>query len=153
MLLPLQHAVDAEAVDEPAPRRAAAGVGRILLAEDDAAVRASTERILAQAGYRVVAAADGPSALHQLRAASESFDLLLTDVVMPGMSGTELARRVKELQPDIALLYVSGYADDPALHASVASSGVVCIAKPFTIHTLLDAARDAIALRTAALGT
>lgn len=132
-------------------RVVSSGLGRILLAEDDAAVRSSCERMLVHAGYSVVAAADGPSALHQMRSASERFDLLLSDVVMPGMSGTELARRVKELQPDIAVLFMSGYADDVSLHDELAAHAVTCIAKPFSVRTLCDAVATAITQRHAAL--
>ena len=123
------------------------GHGRILLVEDDAAVRSSCERMLVRAGYTVVAAADGSSALHQLRAAPEPFDLLLSDVVMPGMSGSELARRVKELQPAIAVLFMSGYADDDVVHDAVAASAATCITKPFTVQTLTDAVQTALSRR------
>ncbi len=152
VLLPLRAGDLGDVTDEnERPRTSRLGAGRILLAEDNASVRASCERMLKQAGYHVVAAADGPSALHQLRASGEPFDLLLSDVVMPGMSGSELARKVKELQPDIAVLYMSGYADDELVHDSVARSGAACIAKPFTMQTLLDATRGAIAHRTTTL--
>lgn len=132
---------------------ATTGSGRILLAEDDDSVRASTERMLAQAGYSVVAAADGPSALRCMDHAVAPFDLLLSDVVMPGMSGSELARHVKARQSDIALLYMSGYADDQRVRDTVGTSGVHCILKPFTMHTLLEAAREAIAQRAGTLRT
>ena len=128
-------------------RVVSSGMGRILLAEDDAAVRSSCERMLVHAGYSVIAAADGPSALHQMRSASERFDLLLSDVVMPGMSGSELARRVKDLQPDIAVLFMSGYADDVLLQDELAAQAVTCIAKPFTVRALCDAVGTAIAQR------
>jgi len=127
------------------------GIGMILLAEDDAAVRSTCERMLVHAGYLVVAAADGPSALHQMRSASVHFDLLLSDIVMPGMSGTELARRATEMQPDIAVLFMSGYADDLRLHDELAANAVTCIAKPFSVRTLCDAVATAIAQRQAAL--
>ncbi len=122
--------------------------GRILLAEDNAAVRGSAERILTNAGYTVHSAADGPAALAQLAAAAEPFDLLLSDVVMPGMSGSTLAQLVRERQPGIDLLYMSGYADDASVLEAVASSGVRCVAKPFTISTLLDAVNEALSLST-----
>jgi signal transduction histidine kinase/ActR/RegA family two-component response regulator len=127
------------------------GHGRILLVEDDAAVRSSCERMLIRVGYQVVAAADGSSALHQLRAAGEPFDLLLSDVVMPGMSGSELARRVKELQPAIAVLFMSGYADDEVVHDAVAASAATCVTKPFTVQTLTDAVQMALSRRADAL--
>lgn len=118
--------------------------GRILLAEDDAAVRSSAQRILTNAGYTVTSAMDGPAALDQLNASPEPFDLLLTDVIMPGMSGSVLAREVRQRQPGIGLLYMSGFADDLSVLETVASSGVRCVAKPFTMQSLLDAVNDAL---------
>lgn len=153
MLLPLH---DGDADDDVATTRAKVAEpasGRILLAEDNDSVRASTERMLEQSGYTVVSAPDGPTALERLAASPEPFDLLLSDVVMPGMSGSELARRAREHQPDIALLYMSGYADDPTVHESVASSGVACVAKPFMRHVLLEAVRAALADRATALAS
>ena len=125
------------------------GSGRILLAEDDPAVRSSCERILTRAGYTVVAAADGPSALECMAASPTAFDLLLSDVVMPGMSGSELARRVRERQPDIGVLFMSGYADDVTVHDALAASVVTCVAKPFTVRELNEAVARAIAARDA----
>ena len=114
-------------------------------------MRSSCERMLIRAGYTVVSAADGSSALHQLRATPERFDLLLSDVVMPGMSGSELARRAKECQPGIAVLFMSGYADDDVVHDAVATSAATCISKPFTVQTLCDAVLTALAQRADAL--
>ena len=128
----------------PPVRSLTPGRGRVLLAEDDAAVRSSCERMLVRAGYSVVSAADGSSALHQLRAQSEPFDLLLSDVVMPGMSGSELASRVKTLQPGIAVLFMSGYADDDIVRTAVASNAAMCIAKPFTVQALSTAVQNAL---------
>jgi len=129
------------------PRTIPLGNGRILLADDEPSVRAVCSRILTRVGYTVVAASDGPSALACLMVDPEPFDLLLSDVVMPGMSGSELARRVKERQPDIAVLFMSGYADDVIVHDDVAASAVTCVAKPFTVHELSDAVERAIAAR------
>ena len=138
---------------QPTARTIAVGTGRILLAEDDAAVRSSCERMLTRAGYYVVAAPDASSALHEMRVAPEPFDLLLSDVVMPGMSGSELARRAKEMQPGIGVLFMSGYADDDVVHDAVATSAATCIAKPFTVQTLCDAVLTALGQRADALST
>ena len=70
---------------------------------------------------------------------------------MPGMSGSELALRVKEFQPGIAVLFMSGYADDDVVHDAVAASAATCIAKPFTVQTLCDAVLTALAQRADAL--
>lgn len=151
--LPLtDDAMDPETASGTASARVlASGMGTILLVEDDAAVRSSCERMLVHAGYAVLAAEDGPSALRQLTNATGRLDLLLSDVVMPGMSGTELARRVKDVQPDIAVLFMSGYADDVLLHDELAANAVNCIAKPFSVRTLCDAVATAIAQRKATL--
>ncbi|MES3034354.1 MAG: ATP-binding protein [Gemmatimonadota bacterium] len=146
----------AAAEAEPAPavpealaaiRQIRQGTGRILLAEDEPAVRSSCERILMRAGYSVISAPDGFSALERMAAESEPFTLLLSDVVMPGMSGSELARRVKARQSDIAVLFMSGYADDVVVHDEIAASTVTCVAKPFTVRELCDAVERAIAAR------
>ena len=80
-----------------------------------------------------------------MRAEPEPFDLLLSDVVMPGMSGSELARRVKALQPGIAVLFMSGYADDDIVRTAVATNAAMCIAKPFTVQALSTAVQNALA--------
>ena len=123
------------------------GSGRILLVEDEPAVRSSCERILERTGYTVISAPDGASALERMAMEEEPFTLLLSDVVMPGMSGSELARRVKARQPDIAVLFMSGYADDVLVHDEIAASAVTCVAKPFTVRELCDAVERAIAVR------
>jgi CheY-like chemotaxis protein len=127
------------------------GTGRILLAEDEPAVRSSCRRILTRAGYTVIDAPDGPTALARMAAEMDPFDLLLSDVVMPGMSGSELARRVKAHQPDIAVLFMSGYADDVVVHDDLAASAVTCVAKPFTVRELSEAVERAITSRSATL--
>jgi CheY-like chemotaxis protein len=86
--------------------------GTILIVDDDADVRALTREILEQAGYRLLEAARGPDALALARAHDGPIHLLLTDVVMPGMSGPELARQLAAGRPDTAVLYMSGQLPD-----------------------------------------
>jgi signal transduction histidine kinase/ActR/RegA family two-component response regulator len=124
------------------------GRGRILVAEDDASVRNSTVRALQRAGYDVVAAEDGPSALARFREVGASFDLLLSDVVMPGMSGSILAKRARALQPDIPVLFMSGYADDDSIREGLASGLVTCLAKPFSAAALCAAVHRTITNRS-----
>jgi two-component system, cell cycle sensor histidine kinase and response regulator CckA len=88
------------------------GTGTILLAEDEPLLRELGETILKQAGYQVLTAPDSTALQHLIASYSGSVDLLLTDVVMPGMSGPELVRIVKDRWPTIRVLYMSGYADD-----------------------------------------
>lgn len=83
-------------------------IHRILLAEDDDAMRGFLERALKKAGYQVVACADGEEAHLQLL--SEPFTLLLTDIVMPRMDGIELARRASSLDPDLKIMFITGFA-------------------------------------------
>lgn len=83
-------------------------VKRILLAEDDDSMRGFLERALAKAGYEVVAFANGKEAYERLK--EEPFTLLLTDIVMPQMDGIELARLATELDPDLKVMFITGFA-------------------------------------------
>lgn len=82
---------------------------RILLVDDEETVRRVTGRLLQKLGYDVRAAADGNEALEIIEDADEHFDLVLTDVVMPGISGIEMAERLKAIRPDQKILFTSGY--------------------------------------------
>ncbi|WP_412743931.1 PAS domain S-box protein [Krasilnikovia sp. MM14-A1004] len=127
-------------VDVEADRPASHGNGeRVLVVDDDEAVRELMVRILDRNGYKPVPAAD-PEAALQL--ADESFDLLLTDVLMPQMSGPELAQRVKARQPDIPVLFVSGYTDGNA--GAGRTTGGILLHKPFTSESLLGSVQDAL---------
>ena len=86
-----------------------------------------------------------------VRADPGAFDLLLSDVVMPGMRGTELAHEVKRIQPDIGVLFMSGYADDALIHDDIALSAATCIAKPFTVRELCNAVDRVISARNSSL--
>ncbi|MBC8087091.1 MAG: response regulator, partial [Phycisphaerae bacterium] len=109
--------------DEPAIQAVSAapatparnGTELILLAEDEDSVRAVAREALERRGYRVLAAADGPSALALARSCNETIDLLLTDVVMPGMNGRELAEALLLERPGTRVLFASGYTDDAVL--------------------------------------
>jgi len=110
----------------------------ILLCEDEDAVRNLVRRILEQAGYHVLLARNGAEALELCQRADLSIDLLLTDAVMPVMSGPELLRRVMVLRPELRLMIMSGYSDRPAV------SGIPFIAKPFTPVELEKQVRQAL---------
>jgi two-component system cell cycle sensor histidine kinase/response regulator CckA len=88
------------------------GTGTILLAEDEPLLRELGETILTQAGYKVLTAPNSDSLKMLLTSYSGTIDLLLTDVIMPGISGPELVRLVRHSRPSIRVLYMSGYADD-----------------------------------------
>jgi two-component system cell cycle sensor histidine kinase/response regulator CckA len=118
---------------------------RILLAEDEEAVRILTTRLLERMGHRVVAAASGGEALDLLAAAGEEgFDLLLTDVVMPGLSGPELADRVRAEQPGIRVLLMSGYAGRMIEERGLGEGGLPLLEKPFSAAALSEAIREAL---------
>jgi two-component system cell cycle sensor histidine kinase/response regulator CckA len=131
----------------PAPRPAqAVPAGRgesVLIAEDDEAVRRVAERILETAGYRVTSCPGGVEALDLLDDPSARFDLLLADVVMPGMRGDDLARRAVAMRPGLPVLFMSGYSDDaPPSDLGPTSGGVGFIDKPFDAGALLERLRE-----------
>jgi len=131
----------------------AVGVARILLVEDDAAVAAATTRILARVGYDVVHAEHGQAGLDALASAVLPYELVITDVVMPGMSGADLAREISVCYPLVKVLFISGYPDDDDLVRDVAQYKLPFLAKPFstadllhTVRRLLDDERHATAV-------
>jgi hypothetical protein len=134
VLLPIASSDFSEKSRENAPTN---GRGETLLVvEDEAALRDVAGRILSGAGYRVLAAECGPEALELAARHEGAIDLLLSDVVMPGMLGKELADRLVGVRPDTRVLYMSGYAQQGTL-----DPGVALLEKPFTAHDLLAAVR------------
>ncbi|MGZ4371527.1 MAG: PAS domain S-box protein [Gaiellaceae bacterium] len=139
--LPLTDAVPVKAV--PSARESGNGGGgeSVLVAEDDPMVRSVVASTLADRGYSVASASDGATAL-ELAAEMETLDLLVTDLVMPGLTGKETATRVRELFPDVRVLYMSGYTDDPSIHAGTFDQGTAFIQKPFPAGALSQSIRD-----------
>jgi DNA-binding response OmpR family regulator len=122
-----------------------AGTGEtILLVEDEEMIREPARRILARNGYCVLTAPDADQALVIAAEQAGSIDLLLTDVVMPGRSGKELAEDVRCLNDRIKVLFMSGYSHDVIVHQGVLEEGVHLIEKPFTADSLLARVRDII---------
>ena len=121
----------------PAPRSAqSTGTETILVVEDDEGVRAFVRTVLERHGYRVLAAR-GPEQAIELAAGHDGpIDLLITDVVMPGGSGPDLAHRIRELKPDLKVLFVSGYTENTIVHRGVLDPGVSFLAKPFSPEEL-----------------
>ncbi|WP_374943067.1 response regulator [Sphingomonas sp.] len=117
----------------------------ILVVEDDEDVRAYTVDILRELGYRIVQAHDGPSALATIERDTDGIDLLFTDVVMPGMSGSELADQARALRPGLKVLYTSGYTRNSIVHGGRLDKGVEMIAKPFTFQALAEKIGDVLA--------
>lgn len=109
----------------------------ILLVEDQAAIRIASEDVLAEAGHHVLSAANGRAALELLEKDARSIDLLITDVVMPEMSGPELAEQLNRTRPGLIVLYVSGYSDHALFHRGVIEQGTAFLPKPFLPQSLL----------------
>jgi two-component system cell cycle response regulator CpdR len=109
---------------------------RILLAEDDNDMRRFLVRALEQAGYLVVAFDNGLAAYHRLR--EEPFELLLTDIVMPEMDGIELARRATELDPDIKVMFITGFAAVALNPDSNTPKDAKILSKPFHLKDLVN---------------
>jgi signal transduction histidine kinase len=134
-----------EVVARPAEARGdLTGTETILLAEDDAALRAFGVITLTRAGYTVIEADGGAAALVQATRHEGTIDLLVTDVVMHGMSGHDLATELQGRQPALRVLYVSGYAENTIVHHGVLDADVAFLAKPFTPTALLRKVREVL---------
>ena len=111
-------------------------MARILLAEDDDQMRAFLSRGLRRAGHAVDAVGDGEAALQRM--GSEHYDLLLSDVVMPGMDGVELARRVTARQPGICVMFITGFAAVAMQDGRLAEQKARVLTKPFHLRHLVS---------------
>lgn len=109
---------------------------RVVLVEDDMSVRSVFAKGLRAKGFHVTDVGTGEAALNLLRDASIGVDLLITDVVMPGMNGRELSERATQLRPDLRVLLVSGYADDEILRRGLLYGEIDVLAKPFSLDEL-----------------
>ncbi|HEY3667706.1 MAG TPA: response regulator, partial [Polyangiaceae bacterium] len=113
----------------------------VLLVEDESQVRRLVFEVLQARGYQVLSAKDGLEAVPLEENYTGRIDLLITDVVMPGMSGRELAQRVTSARPDTKVLFVSGYTDDAVLRHGVTTPGMAFLQKPFALEDLLQRVR------------
>lgn len=120
------------------------GTETVLLVEDEQVVRALVSVSLTRNGYVVVEAANGMDALDIVAQSHTGIDLLLTDVMMPKMNGKELAEELKSLFPQIAVLFMSGYASNVIFQKGIAIEGTNFIQKPFIPEQLLVAVRKAL---------
>ncbi len=141
--LPVHHlskGAQAELVEAPAkptqPRTEWSSGGRVLLVEDEDMVRAVAERALVRAGYTVTTAADGEEGLEKVEAGGH-FDIIVSDVVMPGMNGPAMAREVRKKLPQMPVLFMSGYAEEQ-LRKDIDLDGVEFLPKPFTVQQICD---------------
>jgi CheY-like chemotaxis protein len=137
-------AVDESSDDESPlmPRAEWRGTETILLVEDSDAVRQLARQILRQLGYAVLTARDGREALELVKTDSSRIDLLLTDVVMPHMSGRELAEAIRTTRPDVKVLYMSGYTDDVLVRKGQHDPDASFMEKPFTMTILAERVRQ-----------
>jgi CheY-like chemotaxis protein len=122
--------------EPPALPRRATGTETILVVEDEEALRRVARRILGAAGYTVLAAANGDEALAICAQHVGDIHLILTDVVMPRMSGKMLAQKLAQTRPTLKVLYMSGYTDDAIVHHGVLDAETQFLAKPFTAPDL-----------------
>jgi two-component system, cell cycle sensor histidine kinase and response regulator CckA len=113
-------------------------IARVLIVDDEEPIRGLVERVLSRAGYETAVAADGVEAL---RIAEEKgpFDLLLADVVMPGMQGDELGRRLRASDPELKILYLTGYTDQLFTDRTLLWENEAFLEKPITVTGLLEA--------------
>jgi signal transduction histidine kinase/CheY-like chemotaxis protein len=145
-------------VDEPleqrtAPSRDGAENGNgeiVLIVEDDAFVRGLAAEILGERGYHVLVAPDGEEAIRLAEGYSGPIDLVLTDVILPGMNGRQVAERLTRSRPDLRVLFMSGYTDDVIARASATGGtgalapGLRFLQKPFTLESLASGVREAL---------
>jgi CheY-like chemotaxis protein len=132
--LPLAAEARAQGQAPPPAPRASGEV--VLLVEDEPVVRQMASRVLQEYGYGVIEASDGREALGLLERGDGKIRLMVTDVVMPGMDGRELARRAEALSPGLPVLYMSGYTDDEIVRRGLLEAGQPFLQKPFNPETL-----------------
>jgi len=140
-------------VPRPPSALPARGAETILIVEDEPQMRVVARTILQRNGYTVLDASDAAEALALARAFAGPIELLLTDVVMPRMSGRELASRLAALRPAIRVLYMSGYTDNTVAHHGVLDEGIAFVQKPFTPDTLTEKVREVLLAYELPVGT
>ena len=125
------------------------GHGTIILVEDDDPVRIFGARALRNKGYKVIEARSGEAALDVIRDATEAIDLLITDVVMPHMDGPGLVREVREINPEMKVIFISGYTEDAFRQRLDSDVGIEFLPKPFSLKELAAKVRDVLAAEVA----
>src|SRR5580765_4837734 len=141
---------EADSVEQPAAATAKAAEPAetpretILVVEDEVNLRRLTRQFLENQGYTVVEAADGAAAVQICVAHQGTVHLMLTDVIMPGMNGRELAQRVSEIRPNMKVLYMSGYTENAIGHNGTLDAGITLLQKPFTLHALKAKVREVL---------
>jgi PAS domain S-box-containing protein len=133
-----------EELREEVVKEVARGNETILVVEDEEAVRKLAVRVLKKQGYKILAASDGTKAFMLCEEFKEPIHLILTDVVMPGMSGSKLVERLKKIHPEMKALYMSGYTDNAIVHHGVLEQGIHFIQKPFNVDGLARKVREVL---------
>jgi two-component system, cell cycle sensor histidine kinase and response regulator CckA len=138
----------AEGPAQSAPSKPIGGSEIILLVEDEEPVRVAAGLMLKALGYRVLQAASGEEALRLFEASREKIGLLITDVVMPGMSGPQVAEALRARDPDLRVLFQSGYTDDTVVRWGILHAEVAFLKKPFTLEVLARQVREVLDRRS-----
>jgi DNA-binding NtrC family response regulator len=120
------------------------GTETVVIAEDNEGVRDLTFDILTKSGYYVLTASNTDELLQTIQEYDGSIDLLLTDVIMPGLNGRELYERLRDSYPSLKVIYMSGYTDDVIAHHGILEEGFDFIQKPFSINNLTDKLRKVL---------
>jgi len=141
---PESHAAPESPASAPAARATGSGP-TLLLVEDEASVRAIAGEMLVASGFRVLEAATGPEALTVAHRATQPIDLLITDVMLPGMSGAELADKLRSERPSLRVLFTSGHSDEAIGRHGVSRSDPAFLQKPFTFDAFVGKVRGALA--------
>ena len=140
----VEEAPSVQSAAAPSRRDEVTGAETVLLAEDEPGIRHLLTRVLKSRGYTVIAADGGAHAIEQMAAHSGPIHLLVTDVVMAGMSGPELAREVAARHPEARVLFVSGYTDEAVVQHGLAARQVSFLQKPFTHNVFLAKVREVL---------
>jgi len=133
-----------QAETDKRPQELFRGSETIMVVEDDAMIMKMIIKALNSCGYAVLCAADGNEALRVSEGHEGPIHLVLTDVIMPGMGGREMANRLEETRPETKILYMSGYTDNAIVHHGVLDKGLSFIQKPFTSNNLMKKVREAL---------
>ncbi|MDD3146147.1 MAG: response regulator [Candidatus Riflebacteria bacterium] len=147
LYLPSHQELPETAGKETTAASATSAAGIVLLVEDEPTVLAMTEMMLKHLGYKVYSAANHEEAIGKARQQAGQLDVLLTDVVMPGVNGRDLARQIIEICPNIAVLYMSGYTADVISQQGMVSQNIHFIQKPFDLPGLSVAIRETLKAR------
>jgi len=147
--LPRVDEAAVEATSTPVATQLLRGTETVLLAEDEQDVREVAREFLESAGYTVILAANGEEALTRAAEHSGKIDLLVSDMVMPGMTGVELVRRLRQQRSNFEVIYMSGYSEQAASEATKVDHAAIVLTKPFSRAAILRALRETLRKKTA----